>query len=696
MPARPKAKPAPARRGRRRLSEYFMSPRRADDPAPYGGPTAMIATATIRPRHLAARTSDNWAAMAWQQYDFCGELRYALNWKANAISRARLYIGKLGDGDANPVPVEAGEAAEAQQALAELFGGPSGQSMMLRTSTLHLGVVGDSYVVGWDTPAVSGVDSGQAPASLSGEDVRHWVVRAPEEIEEATGDTIVDGVAVSKISVKLDGVDYTLPDECIVIRIWDQHPRYSWQSDSPTRGVLPVLHELERLTQMIIAQANSRLAGAGILLVPKEMDFPKEKPAPPASEIVVGQTRVSTGDPEVDAAAAPPPPQAEPSIHTLMARLQEAMTTPITERDDPSAIVPIGMSGPAAVLKEVRHITFWTELDASAIELRKEAIRRLALGLDVPPEIVLGIGSSTNHWNGWQIERSAITLCVEPLLARMCDALTRGYLRPYLGSTGDADRYVIWFDTSELVQQPDRGPVALQLYEVEAISHDALLRSNGFSVDDKPSALETANRALRSLLNHAASDAQLTRAILEKLKFLEALEVAATPVTVPAATGPLPGTATVAGTKQATAPADTAADGKPVLPVVPSGPGASAARVPRQVTAALTADAAAAITGVAKVLVAHALDHAGKKWLKGQPRSIHKTGVSPMRLHEAVPVPADRAPFLLEGAWAGMGGAAAPELLDAVGGYVHGLLIAGQPHSDEALGAALAAAYLPA
>jgi hypothetical protein len=87
----------------------------------------------------------------------------------------------------------------------------------------------------------------------------------------------------------------------------------------------------------------------------------------------------------------------------------------------------------------------------------------------------------------------------------------------------------------------------------------------------------------------------------------------------------------------------------------------------------------------AKMLAVHGIDHAGKKWLKGQARSIHRTAVDHMRLHETVPVPADKVAFLLDGAWNAMGAAAPPALLAAVDGYVRGLLTSGAGYDEAAL-----------
>jgi hypothetical protein len=35
--------------------------------------------------------------------------------------------------------------------------------------------------------------------------------------------------------------------------------------------------------------------------------------------------------------------------------------------------------------------------------LRREAVERLAIGLDMPPEVLLGLGDS-NHWSAWQVD----------------------------------------------------------------------------------------------------------------------------------------------------------------------------------------------------------------------------------------------------------------------------------------------------
>src|SRR5262249_36741310 len=74
------------------------------------------------------------------------------------------------------------------------------------------------------------------------------------------------------------------PNRDLIIRIWTPHPRRQWWADSPTRGAMPMLWEIERLTRYVFAQIDSRLFSAGLLPIPKEMSFPDEDPELSPSE----------------------------------------------------------------------------------------------------------------------------------------------------------------------------------------------------------------------------------------------------------------------------------------------------------------------------------------------------------------------------------------------------------------------------
>ena len=58
------------------------------------------------------------------------------------------------------------------------------------------------------------------------------------------------------------------------------------------------------------------------------------------------------------------------------------------------------VTAPDDAIDKPRLLTFWSELDAATMELRNEAIRRFALGMDLPPEQVLGMSGNTGTGGG--------------------------------------------------------------------------------------------------------------------------------------------------------------------------------------------------------------------------------------------------------------------------------------------------------
>jgi hypothetical protein len=334
--------------------------------------------------------------------------------------------------------VKTGPAVEIMEGL---FIDDDGRAEMLRQIGIHMTVAGELYVVSYPNPDEFG-EAGDV-----------WEIATPAQVNK------VDG-GKWRVNNKVLDID---PDDVLVIRIWRPDPEKPWQAISPAQAVLPILGEIYGLTQHVAAQIDSRLAGAGILLVPSEMTFP---PPPP----VEGAEQREANDAE-----------------DLMRVLAEAMQTSIQNREDASALVPIVIKAPYEAIAAIKHLTFWTELDEHAIALRNEAIRRLALGLDIPPEVLQGQSEST-HWSAWAADESTIKAHAEPLLKLVTTALAAGYLRPLLsdeGITSDTLRaFSIDADTSEMRLRPNRSTEALELYDRGELNGESLRRETGFGEED--------------------------------------------------------------------------------------------------------------------------------------------------------------------------------------------------------------------
>lgn len=399
-----------------------------------------------------------WQASAWGHYDTCGELRYATNWVGNVISRATLHAGKrMPDGS-----IERVEDGPAAAAVADLFNGPEGQASMLNAFAIHLSVAGECYLVG----RAPRPERGEAP----GEDI--WEVVGTSEIRKNGNEWSIDyGDGKPPLVLRADEV---------VIRIWRAHPRKRIDADSPVRAVLTILTELDLLSRHIMAQVTSRLAGAGILFLPQGMTFP----------------------------TTPDLPESATDADKVMAVLGEAMLTPLRTPEDASAVVPIVVTAPDETIAQIKYQTFWTELDQHSVELRTEAIRRLALGLDMPPEVLLGT-ADVNHWGGWQIEESSIKAHIEPLLELICGALSVGYLQPITGDSTD----VVAYDTQALRLRPNRSREALELYDRGELHGQALRRETGFEESDAPDTDEFKTWMLRKVASGSTTPEQVAQAL---------------------------------------------------------------------------------------------------------------------------------------------------------------------------------------
>ena len=114
-------------------------------------------------------------------------------------------------------------------------------------------------------------------------------------------------------------------------------------------------------------------------------------------------------------------------------------------------------------------------------------LRQIAIGLDIPAEILTGL-ADVNHWGQWLIDDSLRLNYVDPLVLDVLDSFTRGYLWPALQAAGvpDFDRYLFWRDYSDLTSRSVTAVDALATYEAQIISAAAARRTIGFTESDAP------------------------------------------------------------------------------------------------------------------------------------------------------------------------------------------------------------------
>lgn len=599
----------------------------------------------------------DWQARAWEYYDCVGELRFATQWIANALSRCRLYVGMPDDDGGAPDPIGEDDAENARNAderarvpLDELFGGAAGHPEMLARLAMHLTVPGESYLIAFDS------ETADRTATTAGEGGRRWMVASAEEFTRAGG---------NQVKVRLPESDRQIPiklDQSTVIRLWRPHPRRAWEADSPVRAALAVLKELIDLSAHITATLESRLAGAGVWLLPESAVLPA-----PLSQ---------HGEPLHE----------DPAMSTLI----DAMVTPLGDRDSAAAVVPIIVRVPDAAAGKSEFLTFATPLDEKIRELRDADIRRFATIVDIPAEVLTGT-AEVNHWGMWKVEESAVKLHIEPLLGLICDALTTQYLWPSLRAMGieDPESYVIWYDATDLILRPNRGPEAQNLYEHGLVKGMTVRRANGFNEDDRPNDDE-AKRILLTQLAEKGIDPILVspylRALGIEIELPEGVTTDDWDPEVPAEPGAAP---------DGSAPPGSRVIGRPPLPTrlptrpepMPANPDA----VDRPTVAALRAAPAPASNtldlAAVEFAAVRALELAGKRCLNGANREWkgRLRRVEPWAIHTQIPI-AD-VDDALDGAYALMHLCLPdhPCLHQVIDSYVRERLTSQRPHDRDQL-----------
>lgn len=120
--------------------------------------------------------------------------------------------------------------------------------------------------------------------------------------------------------------------------------------------------------------------------------------------------------------------------------------------------------------------------------------------MDIDPSILSGAGEA-NHWGAWQIMEGQIKVHIEPLMNRICDALTTAYLQPALKTIKeDPDRYIFWFDTAPLTVRPERLKETQELYRDGIVSADAVRLAGNYKISDAPSDEEGTEKFIRELM----------------------------------------------------------------------------------------------------------------------------------------------------------------------------------------------------
>lgn len=461
--------------------------RRTEATPPRFNSLVAAATVMLQPGRQTRKSKPievkEWQSQSAHYYDNVGEYRSGVGWLANGMSRINLIAARppRNPGDdpdtidpSDPSTVTSAIQARAVELVAMIAGGPVGQSQLMKGFGEHLSIMGLCWLI-----IEPDLDDPEADTYET------WHVAAVDNVEQKRGSR--NGVAVDLWRVKdTDTGEFRdVHPNALIVKCWRKHPLRPWEPDAPVRALLPVLEQIQILSQSITASGTSRLAGAGVLALPTEAKFPQSQ-------------RISTEPEDPDG---PIPDDADLFIETFI----ETMTVPIKDRGTAAAVVPLVVQIPGEFLEKIQHITFSMPIDTLVGERLEAAIRRFANGMDMPADALLGVADA-NHWTAWQIAESGVTLHIEPMSETCVEALTEGWLMPALQAEfpgvslaalrGEA---MVWYDSADLRTRPDKSGPTQDAYDRREASAEAYRREIGLNEDDAPDEDETRRRVLIDL-----------------------------------------------------------------------------------------------------------------------------------------------------------------------------------------------------
>lgn len=434
-----------------------------------------------------------WQADAFTYNELVAEIGALHSLTAETVSACDLRVVTMEPGDSDTHTTESIDPRVIR--VMRAFNGPvGGVKELKRKAALHYQVAGESILTGTPMKNEVGADVGIA-----------WEFLSPLELkfEEKKGTDPLTGKPNKTVTVKRQSdspaQDGEFKDEDIfTARFYRSDPAFSGRADSPMKRILPLCRELVVLSEVVDAIAKSRLP-AGMIFIPEEMSFGPDD-----------ETMEEGGDEDGEVID-----DADRFTETLVGH----MSAPIEDRTSAAGLVPLVITGPADLGEKIKEIPLARDLPKFAQELRSELLRRIAQGLDAPPEVMSG-KAQLNHWSSYSVDTDFVNKYVNPIGEALAAFLTVAYLRPMLTrhegmSAEEAARYTLEFDTSPITQRMDEAAAAKNAWDRDLISDEAYLRSHGYTDEALPTTDERKRRMLERIL--ASDPARLAPYILPLL-----------------------------------------------------------------------------------------------------------------------------------------------------------------------------------
>ncbi len=346
----------------------------------------------------------------WKFYDTIPELHFGVNTTSNVVARMEFNVFQRTETGlrrvvdpkvlAPVIEVFDGGIATATTAGGELV--PiqrMGQGPLIRNMALNWMVPGRMFLV-----RIAGI----------------WNVYSVDQLSINPGDKDGHGGTVAVETV--NGSKIFRAEDVAIRPLVRSHPKNPTLCDSPVRALGVTLDTIHVLTNVIRSAGYSRLFWGSILHVSDKFRTPRLNPA----------AAVQYGN--------------DYFTYMLNEKMKEVLGNINT------VPTPIIVSGPDSA--EIKSISVYDDLPENAESLMRLMWQRVAVGLDVPAELLTGENMSS-HLSRWQVEEAIVKLHGETTGAELGTALKLLIFDDIWAEMGyDPSDFVIKPDASALARRP--------------------------------------------------------------------------------------------------------------------------------------------------------------------------------------------------------------------------------------------------
>lgn len=386
---------------------------------------------------------------AWKWHNNIGEIRYSVSRSARIAGYSKLFPVELNLDGSIKQQVESGLPVELVSSIFSPYGGVRG--LIERFYTL-MKVPADAYLI---RVAEDGFDGFHflSPSELNVPGLGNFAPGASETTEGGgyTWTSLPQSRSTKPITKKISRANF-------LGRAWAPSSQYVDLPDSPLHALDAECELLYTSTQTLKAKMKSRLAMAGLLFIPSEIQ------------------KLASGD------------KVATSNDSMLTTFVEILTRNVNNWDNAAALAPILLRGPGDAGDKIRWLQMERDVFQTDLELRRELVDRILFGLDIQKQATTGENQS--HFAAWSNTEDERRIAVQPDLETMCWVLTRLVLHRGLKAAGWGDdrilRHAVWYDLDRATTRTNRQEDARQAGDRILISETSMRRDMGYDETDIP------------------------------------------------------------------------------------------------------------------------------------------------------------------------------------------------------------------